>query len=56
MTVAVIVTIFVSLTLVGIGLLLNAQAQQGRGLLGQQAPDHRLPVQRELAHAALRGR
>ena len=56
MTIAVVVTIFVSLTLVGMGLLLNAQAQQGRGLLGQQAPDHGLPVQPELRDAALRER
>ena len=35
MTIAVIVTIFVSLTLVGMGLLLNAQAQKAH----RQAPD-----------------
>ncbi len=48
MTLAVIVTIFVSLTLVGMGLLLNAQANKAEELLGQQAPDHRLPLQPEL--------
>ncbi len=56
MTIAVIVTIFVSLTLVGMGLLLNSQAVKARGLLGQQAPDHDLPVQPELQLSQLHQR
>ncbi len=53
MTVALVVTIFVSLTLVGMGMLLNAAGAEGRALLGQQAPDHGVPLQPELPHAAL---
>ena len=47
MHIAVILTLFVSLTLVGLGVLLNQQAEQGRRALGQRAPDHRLPLQRD---------
>ena len=56
MTLAAIVTIFVSLTLVGHGPAAQRAGAQGRGLLGQQAPDHRLPVQPELRDRQLRQR
>ncbi len=56
MTIAVIVTIFVSLTLVGMGLLLNAQAHKAEDYWGEQAPDHRLPLQPELRRRQLRRR
>jgi len=36
MTVALVVTIFVSLTLVGVGLLLNAQAQRAEDYWGSK--------------------
>ena len=45
MHIAVILTLFVSLTLVGLGVLLNQEADQGRRPLGQPAPGHGLPVQ-----------
>ena len=56
MTIAVIVTIFVSLTLVGLGSAAQRPGAQGRGVLGQQAPDHRLPLHPELAERQLRRR
>ena len=46
MHLAVILTLFVSLTLVGLGVLFNQQAEQGRRALGQPAPDHRSPSAR----------
>ncbi len=56
MTVALIVTIFVSLTLVGVGLLLNAQAQRPRSYWGSKLQITVFLCNAELAHAALRGR
>ena len=41
--IAVVVTLFVSLTLVGLGVLLNAQADKAEQL-GRPAPDHRVPL------------
>ncbi len=53
MSIALIVTIFVSLTLVGMGLLLNAQADKAEKFWGEQAPDHGLHVQPEQPDAQL---
>ncbi len=46
MHIAVVLTLFVSLTLVGLGVLLNQQADKAAELPRQPAPDHRLPVPR----------
>ena len=45
MHVAVILTLFVSLTLVGLGVAAQPAGRQGRRAVGQRAPDHRVPVQ-----------
>ena len=44
MHLAVILTLFVSLTLVGLGVLLSQQADPGRRAVGQRAPDHGVPL------------
>ena len=54
MHLAVVLTLFVSLTLVGLGVLFNQQADQGRRPLGQPAPDHGLPVPRRRQQPGLR--
>ena len=46
MHIAVILTLFVSLTLVGLGVILNQQADKAARPMGQRVRDHRLPVSR----------
>ena len=46
MHLAVVLTLFVSLTLVGFGVLLQPAGRQGRRAVGLRAPDHGVPLQR----------
>ena len=46
MHIAVVLTLFVSMTLVGLGVLINQQADDRHRATRQPAPDHGLPVPR----------
>ena len=55
MHIAVVLTLFVSMTLVGLGVLMNQQADIADPLPRQPAPGHRLPVPRRRRQRACTG-